>query len=172
MLDSEVIKRIRTIFLHQQPSVSIPDAAVLLGWSVPQVIRAITAGEIETIAMGSGRAVRTTELVAKAMEAWPLDVIERALGQDAILVLPPLLRTCEVVTRLPGYQVRMLEHFAQQRQITIGHLIASQLEDLTSEGAEELSASIPGFAEAIHWPHAASTGSQGGPCDAMTGFSS
>ena len=94
------------------------------------------------------------------MELWPLDTIEKALGRDAALVLPPLLCTHEVVTRLPAYQIRMLEYFAHRRQVTIAHLIASQLDDLASERAEELSASIPGFDEAIHWPHDSNTESQ------------
>lgn len=153
MLDSGVMRRIRTIFLHQQPAVSIADAALLLGWSSPEVNRAIAAGEIETTTTSSGRLVRTEEMVAKALEVWPLDTIEAALGKDAPLVLPPLLRTREVVTYLPGYQVRMLEHFARKQQTTIAHLIAEQLEGSANATPEELSASIPGFGEAIQWPY-------------------
>jgi len=61
MLSSEVIKRIRAIFLHQEPSVSIADAAIFLGWPVPRITRAITGGDIETISIGSYRVVPTAE---------------------------------------------------------------------------------------------------------------
>ena len=47
MLDSALITRIRTIFLHPRPHVSIADATVLLGWSRGEMARAIGAGEIE-----------------------------------------------------------------------------------------------------------------------------
>ena len=54
--------------------------------------------------------------------------------------------------QLPAYQFRMLEHLAQKRRVTIAHLIALQLEHLAGECSEELSANIPGFAEAMDWP--------------------
>jgi hypothetical protein len=152
VLDSDLIERIRTIFLHEQPSVSIADATVLLGWSRSEMNRAIAAGEIETTTNCSGKAVRIEEVVVKAMELWPLETIEAALGKDAALVLPPALRTRKVVAYLPRYQVQMLEHFASKQQTTIGHLIANQLEDLAAEHVDELSARIAGFAEAIEWP--------------------
>ncbi len=152
MLDPDLIERIRTIFLHEKPSVSITDAAVLLGWSRSEMNRAIAAGEIETTTNCSGKAVRIEEVVVKAMELWPLETIEAALGKDAALVLPPALRTRKVIAYLPGYQVQMLEHFASKQQTTIGHLIANQLEDLAAEHVDELSARIAGFAEAIDWP--------------------
>ena len=152
MLDSDLIERIRSIFLHEQPSVSIADAATLLGWSRVEMNRAIAAGEIETTTTCSGKAVRIEEVVVQAMELWPLETIEAALGKDAALVLPPALRTRKVVAYLPGYQVQMLEHFASKQQTTIGHLIANQLEDLAAEHVDELSVRIAGFAEAIEWP--------------------
>ena len=152
MLDPDLIERIRTIFLHERPSVSIAEAAALLGWSRVEMNRAIAAGEIETTTNCSGKAVRIEEVVVKAMELWPLETIESALGKDAALVLPPALRTRKVVAYLPGYQVQMLEHFASKQQTTIGHLIANQLEDLAAEHVDELSARIAGFAEAIEWP--------------------
>jgi hypothetical protein len=152
VLDPDLIERIRTIFLHEQPSVSIGDATALLGWSRVEMNRAIAAGEIETTTNCSGKAVRIEEVVVKAMERWALETIEVALGKDARLVLPSALRTRKVVTYLPGYQVQMLEHFASKQQTTVGHLIANQLEELAAEHADELSARIAGFAEAIDWP--------------------
>lgn len=152
MLDPDFIERIRTIFLHEEPYVSIPDATVLLGWSRAEINRAINEGEIETTTICSGEAIRIEEVVVKAMELWPLESIEAALGKDAALVLPPALRARKVVAYLPGYQVQMLEHFASTQQTSIGHLIANQLDELAAEHAEELSARIAGFADAIDWP--------------------
>jgi hypothetical protein len=47
MLELELINRIRDIFLHQRPRVSISAATALLGWSPNQMTEAIAAGEIE-----------------------------------------------------------------------------------------------------------------------------
>lgn len=47
MPDRDVTKRIRRIFLHQRPHVTIAEATVLLGWSRGEMSRAIADGEIE-----------------------------------------------------------------------------------------------------------------------------
>ena len=45
MLDQDLINRIRAIFLHQRPHVSISEATVLLGWSRGEMTQAIAAGD-------------------------------------------------------------------------------------------------------------------------------
>ena len=47
MLETDVIDRIRHIFLHPRPHVSISQAASLLGWSRRRMSEAIEAGEVE-----------------------------------------------------------------------------------------------------------------------------
>jgi hypothetical protein len=54
---------------------------------------------------------------------------------------------------LPSYQAAMLDYLAAQRETTVGHLLSFQLDELASEHFEELSAAIPGFGEALAWPH-------------------
>jgi hypothetical protein len=154
MLDSNLTERIRTIFLHEAPSVSIPDATVLLGWSRSEMRRAIASGDIETTTTCSGKAVQIEEVVVKAMVLWPLETIEEALGKDAALVLPPALRRRKLVAYLPGYQLQMLTYLAAEQQTTIGHILAHELDDLATDHLEELSARIDGFAEAFDWPRA------------------
>jgi hypothetical protein len=46
----------------------------------------------------------------------------------------------------------MLRWFAHLRQTTVGDLLARELEDGASANAEELSAALPGFAEAPDGP--------------------
>jgi hypothetical protein len=50
MLDQDLTHRIRTIFLHLRPHVSIAEATVLLGWSRGEMSHAIAAGEVEVTA--------------------------------------------------------------------------------------------------------------------------
>lgn len=154
MSEPVVVERIRTIFLHEARYVSIPDAAAMLGWSRSELLQAIAAHELEATTTCAGKAVPIEEIVAKALEQWPLEAIEAALGNDAARVLPPSLRPRKLVAYLPAYQVQMLTHLAAKQQTTVGHILTHELDDLATEHLEELSARIPGFAEAFEWPHA------------------
>ena len=152
MTDSDLAHRIRAIFLHDEPSVSIETATSLLGWSRAEMLQAIATIEIEARLGCSGRVVAIEEVVAKALELWPLEEIEDALGRHAALVLPPELRTQSLCVRLPRYQVAMLRLLAEQRRTTVGHVIARQLGYLADEHMHELSSAIPGFSDAFRWP--------------------
>lgn len=152
MTEPSISERIRTIFLHEQPYVSTREAAELLGWSRNDMSAAIEASEIETKITCSGRRIPIEEVAAKALEQWPLEVIEEALGREAALVLPPELRTQHLAVRLPRYQVAMLRVLAEQRQTSVGHVVARQLEYLAEEHLHEMMAAIPGFGDAYQWP--------------------
>ena len=152
MFNSDLTSRIRHIFLHQRPHVSLMVAAQLLGWSLPQLRAAIAAREIEVIKTQLATWVWREELVAKALDLWPLDVIEDALGDDAPRVLPEAIRTCELRARVPRYQVAMLEHIAEQEATTVSAVLTRELEDVACAHAEELSRAIPGFRAALDWP--------------------
>ena len=155
MPDPELVQRIRTIFLHPRPYVSIGEAAWILGWPAEEMERAIVTRDIEVTATCSGREIAVEEVLAKVRALWPVEVIEEALGAQAARVLPPGLRTRRVILRLPCYQAAMLDYLAAQQQTTMGHLLWFQLDELGSEQLEELSVAIPGFAEAFAWPHGA-----------------
>jgi hypothetical protein len=154
MLDSGFTSRIRHIFLHQRPHVSLMTAAQLLGWSLPQLRAAIARGEIDVMKTKLATWVWREELVAKALDLWPLDVIEDALGDDAPRVLPEAIRTCELRARVPRYQVAMLEHIAEQEATTVSAVLTRELEDVACAHAAELSSAIPGFRAALEWPGA------------------
>jgi hypothetical protein len=152
MLGPDLIERIRIIFLQEGANVSISDATVLFGWSRRRVKNAVDAGEIETIATCSWRAIGREEVRAIAIDLWSLEAIEQALGRDASTVLPEAIRTRELPARLPRYQVAMLEYFAEQRQTNVSEVLARELDDLASAHFEELSSAIHGFGEAFEWP--------------------
>jgi hypothetical protein len=161
MLDSILISSIRDIFLHQRPHVSISDATALLGWTRGEMRTAIAAGEVALMETPLGRWIWREELMAKALEQWPREMIDEALGADAPAVLPPAVQLVEVRARIPRYQLAMLEYLAQQDRTTIGDVLTRELESVASERAEELSSNIPGFATALAWPDAEAAGQ---PC--------
>jgi len=152
MLDHDLITRIRNIFLHQRPHVSIAEATVLLGWSRGEMSHAIAAGEVEVTATYVGKWLWREELMAKALEIWSWEVIEEALGADAAGELPEAARLIDLRVRLPRHQVAMLEHFAERERTTVSAVLARELDGVASAHSEELSGAIVGFADALAWP--------------------
>lgn len=154
MLDQDLITRIRTIFLHPRPHVSIAEATVLLGWSRGEMSKAIGAGEVEVTSTSIDKWIWREELMAKALELWAPEVIEEALGADAAGVLPEAVRLIDLHVRLPRHHVAMLEHFAERERTTVSGVLARELDGVASAHAEELSPVIAGFANALAWPDA------------------
>jgi hypothetical protein len=109
VLDSDLANHIRSIFLHPDSYVTVADAAQMLGWSAGDMKGAIKCGEIELADTCRGKMITIRELAEKAMELWPLLVIEEALGREASLILPPGLRTRKIVLRLPAISDRRAE---------------------------------------------------------------
>jgi hypothetical protein len=151
MLDPDLITRIRTIFLHQRPHVSIAEATVLLGWSRGEMSSAISAGEVEVSSTALATWIWRGELMAKALEVWSPEAIEEALGPDAG-VLPDAVRLIELQVRLPRHQVAMLEYFAERERTTVSSVLTRELDGIASTHAEELSWAVVGFADALAWP--------------------
>ena len=154
MLEPDVIQRIRHIFLQPRPHVSIWQATVLLGWTRGQMNDAISSGDVELMTTPLGKWFWREEMISKALETWPLDEIEEALGADADRVLPSALRTRELRVRLPRHHVAMLEYRAEQEDTSVSGVLARELDGIASAHAEELLAVLPGFAAAMAWPDA------------------
>ena len=152
MSDHTTSQRIRHIFLHHTPHVSIRVAAYLLGRSSREIMAAVSAGEIEVLGTRAGQRIPRTELLAAALQAWPMWLIEKALGEEAERLLPQALRSAEIRARLPRYQVAMLQYLARRDRTTVSELLARELEDIASAESEDLCANIPGFAAALAWP--------------------
>ena len=154
MPDQDLINRIRTIFLHLRPHVTIAEATALLGWSRGEMSRAIAAGEVEVMATALGKWIWREELLAKAVELWSAEVIEEALGADADAVLPAGVRLTDLHVRLPRHQVAMLAAFAERDRTTVSDVLARELDGVASAHVDELSWRVVGFADALSWPDA------------------
>lgn len=154
MLEPNVTHRIRHIFLHPRPHVSISQATDLLGWTRREMQDAIASGDVELMTTPLGKWFWREELMSKALETWPLEIIEEALGADADSILPRALRTAELRVRLPRHHIAMLEYKAEQQRTTVSGALARELDGIASADAPELSAAIPGFAAALAWPDA------------------
>ena len=113
---------------------------------------AIEAGEVELWTTPLGKWFPRAEMMAKALEVWPLHVIEEALGDEADGILPQAIRTAELRVRLPRHHIDMLEYRADQQETTVSGVLERELDGIASAHIEELSAALPGFAEAMAWP--------------------
>src|SRR5436305_13318336 len=145
MLETDVIERIRHIFLHPRPHVSISQATALLGWTRRQMSAAIEAGAVERWTTPIGRWFPRTEMMAKALEIWPLHVIEEALGAEGDGILPQAIRTAELRVRLPRHHINMLEYRAGQQETTVSGVLARELDGIASGHLGALSSHQPGF---------------------------
>jgi hypothetical protein len=154
MLDPALIQRIRAIFLHYEPRVTIAEAAGMLGWSRAAMNAAIRNGEIEVVETCSGKRIELRELAGYALQQWTLTAIEEALGREAMFVLPPALRTRKLTVRLPQYQIGALQVLADDGRESVDAMLMRMFEELTDLNQERLSRLIPGLAEAMAWPEA------------------
>ena len=145
---------IRHLFLHPRPTYPLVDAAALLGVGVDELRRWMESGEIEGIGTADGVVVPWGELVSFGMDFWSQVVVEEALGSDAIDLIPELVRLTDLEVRIPRLQVVTLERLAAVDGKTVSAVLARELRDLVSVHAQWLSAEVPGFAAALHWPEA------------------
>lgn len=155
MLTPDLAERIRSIFLQDQPHVTIETAARLLGMSDDEIAQAIDGGEIDVTTTCSGAMIDAHELATQALCRWPVTTIEDALGSHAALVMPAGVRTRRITVRLPRYIIAAVARLAEDRGQSVDALLACELGDLAVLHRDQLAAVIRGFAEAIDWPSAA-----------------
>ena len=144
MLEPDLISRIRHIFLQPGPHVSIMQATRLLGWSRRQMSEAIESGEVELWTTPLGKWFPRAEMMAKALEIWPMHIIEEALGDDADGILPQAIRSAELRVRLPRHHIDMLHYRADQQETTVSGVLERELDGIASAHIEELSGGAAG----------------------------
>lgn len=147
--------KIRSLFLSPHPTYSVAEAADLLAMDVRDVRGWIESGELEGVETAHGLAVPWSELVSFGIDFWSQEVVEEALGADAIEVIPELLQLTELEVRIPRMQVVTLERLAARSGETVSGVLARELRDLVSVHSEWLSVQVPEFGEALGWPGAA-----------------
>src|SRR5256885_2002277 len=115
MLNPDLVRRIRAIFLHQRPHIEVAEAIELLGWTRREMTDATRGGEIEIMRTAVGEWLWVEEIMAKALERWPLETIEDSLREDADRVMPASMRLVPLAVRIPRHHLEMLEHLAFRR---------------------------------------------------------
>jgi hypothetical protein len=152
MADPILTARIRAIFLHHEPRVTIGDAARMLGWTRTKLNTAIRNGDVEVLTTRNRKMIDLDELELQALQLWSLNTIEDALGPDADRIMPPALRTQSFTIRVPRYQIAALEVLAETGHESVDTMVVRMFEELADLHRERLSAHIPGLTDAIAWP--------------------
>jgi hypothetical protein len=148
------VSAIRSLFLSPRPTYRMPAVASLLAISEADVVGWIDAGELEGLEAPEGLVVPWAEVVSFGMDFWSQEVVEEALGTDAIDLIPELVRLTDLEVRIPRLQVVTLERLAAVGGESISAVLARELQDLVSVHAPWLSEEVPGFAAAFAWPYA------------------
>lgn len=152
--DHATVSRIRHLFLHPQTVYTFDEAAAVLGMTAEDVRGWVEAGELEPDRTPDGWVVAWEELVSFAMGFWEQADVEEALGNELADALPELLRLRELQVRIPAMEVVALERVAARDAKTVDNVLSRELLDFVSAHADWLSADVPGFADALAWPHA------------------
>jgi len=87
-----------------------------------------------------------------AVEVWPQEELEQALGDEVTRVMPELVRLAELHVRVPRFEVVGMERLAAREGASVDDLVSRQLLDAVSAEGEWLIATVRGFGEALHWP--------------------
>ena len=152
MLEPAVINRIRHIFLHPRPHVSISQATDLLGWSRGEMTAAIATGEIVLMETPLGKWIWREEYGqgAGAVDARGHRRGARRRGGRCSAACGSAGRASSADSPLPTGHAHVPRRAAAdhgQRRPD-----PRELEGVASEHADELSAVILGFGAALAWP--------------------
>lgn len=149
--------RIRRLFLEQQPTYSIAEAAELFDMSAEDVREWIDSGEIEPFETDAGPALPWAEVVSFGLDFWSQAAIESALANDVVEVIPELLRLTALEVHIPRLEVLALEHLAARDAKTVDTVLARELLDVVSANAECLGMEIAGLEAELLWPEVCSS---------------
>jgi hypothetical protein len=138
--------QIRRIFLSPRPHLTLITAADLFGMRLKDLKRDIDDGVIVATSSLLGVRIGREEMIATAMRLWEQTVIEDALGDEAVVVLPEAIRLVLLRVRVPRYQRDVLVALARRHGTSVDEIVTRELEDVACAHAEELAGTVPSLA--------------------------
>jgi hypothetical protein len=149
---TEAAANIRRLFLDPKDTYSPAEAAEILGMEPPDLKTLMESGELEGIRTSCGMTLSRKELISFAMDQWPQEAIEEALGDDLTKAMPKLLRLADLHVRIPLFQILALERLSERDGKSVDAVLARELLDLISAESDYLAPKIRGFSGALRWP--------------------
>lgn len=144
---------IRRLFLEPKETYTVHEAAAILNMPLDDVRGWMEVGELEGVETPQGVMLSWGELASFGMDFWSQEAIESALGADLADAIPELLRLTDLEVRIPRLEVLALEYLAHRDGKSVNAILARELLDVVSSHSEYLAMTIPGFTEALRWPH-------------------
>jgi hypothetical protein len=146
---TEAAAHIRRLFLDPKDTYSDAEAAEILGIELLDLKRLMESGEVEGVRTCRGTNVPRKELISFAMDFWPQQTIEAALGDDRGKAIPELLRLADLHVRIPRFEILALKRLAERDGKSVDTVLRRELLDLVSAESDYLAAKIPGFTAAL-----------------------
>jgi hypothetical protein len=149
---TEAAEHIRRLFLDPKDTYSDVEAAEILGMEPLDLKRRMESGEVEGVRTCRCMTVSRKELISFAMDFWPQETIEEALGDDLAKAIPKLLRLDALEVRLPLFEILALQRLAERDGKSVDTLLARELLGLASAESHFLMKKVRGFSAALDWP--------------------
>jgi hypothetical protein len=149
---TEAAANIRRLFLDPKDTYSDTEAAEILVMKPLDLKKRMESGEVEGIRTCCGMKISRKELISFAMDHWPQEAIEEALGDELANAIPRLLRLADLQVRLPRIEIVALQRLGQRDGKSVDAVLARELLDLISAESDYLAPKIPGFTAALRWP--------------------
>jgi len=146
---TKTVAHIRHLFLDPKDTYTQAEAAEILGMEPLELMNLMESGELEGVRNCCGMTVSRKELVSFAMDYWPQESIEEALGDDLARGIPKLLRLADLHVRIPRFEILALERLAERDGNSVDTVLARELRDLVSAESDFLATRIPGFTAAL-----------------------
>jgi len=137
-------ERIRFIF-RKRRRFTRTAAAQALGRSVRWV-------EDSRFSPENGGWVSWQEMILMANLLWTHRQVRHALGDDFVVVFPPLARLVPLTVQVPAYKLIALRQEARRRRMDTSEIIIDYL-DVDWCEAQRIDTRVPGFLEAWHFPY-------------------
>jgi hypothetical protein len=148
---------IRTLFLDATDSYRLHEAARIIGISTRVLQREAERDQRDAYRSNGAWRFTWRQVAFIAMRRWTFAEIHKALGDEALTVLPPLFSPQTLTVQLPAYLVRAIETTALEDKVTVDEWLRLELIDFAGTVAEQMEARHPGFRWAYFFP--------GDPCD-------
>jgi hypothetical protein len=149
---TEAAANIRRLFLDPKDTYSDAEAAEILGIEPLDLKKRMESGELEGVRTCCGMTVSREELISFAMDYWPQEAIEEALGDEVANAIPKLLRLADLHVRIPPFEILALERLAERDGKSIDAFLSRELLDIVSTQSNYLATLIPHFKAALRWP--------------------
>lgn len=144
-------ERIRVVFLAPAESYGLAEVACLTETPAGSLRREVRAGLRDASKVGGAWRFTWRQMAYLAMDRWSLAEIHEALGDDAAVILPPLLALRSVTVELPEYLIRALETVAAKDGLTLDACLYGELIDFASTHTD-MEAIHPGYKRAYFFP--------------------